>query len=81
VPIVRTYIETAPDRVIWGSDWPHPVSTRQPPNEADLIEFLFRCAPEEGERRKILVDNPARLFGFQGSPPATEKQPHMRGQP
>ena len=65
VPIVRKYIETAPDRLVWGSDWPHPVSTKQPPNEADLLEFLFRCAPDEGERRKILVDNPARLFGFQ----------------
>ncbi|KAB2920083.1 MAG: amidohydrolase family protein [Hyphomicrobiaceae bacterium] len=65
VPIARAYIEAAPDRVIWGSDWPHPVSTKQPPNEADLLEFLYRCAPGEEERRKILVDNPARLFGFE----------------
>ena len=64
VPIARAYIEAAPDRVIWGSDWPHPVSTKQPPNEADLLEFLARCAPAEDERRRILVDNPARLFGF-----------------
>jgi predicted TIM-barrel fold metal-dependent hydrolase len=65
VPIVRLYLETAPDRIIWGSDWPHPVSTKQPPNEADLLEFLYRCAPGESERRKILVDNPAQLFGFE----------------
>lgn len=64
--IARTYIETAPDRVIWGSDWPHPVSTRQPPNEADLLEFLYRCTPDADQRRKILVDNPARLFGYAG---------------
>lgn len=64
LPIARACISTAPDRVVWGSDWPHPVSTKQPPNEADLIEFLYRCAPDEAERRKILVDNPARLFGF-----------------
>ena len=64
LPIARACIETAPDRVVWGSDWPHPVSTKQPPNEADLIEFLYRCVPDEAERRKILVDNPARLFGF-----------------
>lgn len=64
VPIVRQYIEVAPDRVIWGSDWPHPVSTKQPPNDAELLEFLFRCLPDESERRKVLVDNPARLFGF-----------------
>jgi predicted TIM-barrel fold metal-dependent hydrolase len=65
LPIARAYIEAAPDRVIWGSDWPHPVSTRQPPNEADLLEFLYRCAPDAGERQRILVDNPARLFGFE----------------
>jgi 2-pyrone-4,6-dicarboxylate lactonase len=63
-PIVRAYVEAAPDRVIWGSDWPHPVSVKQPPNEADLIEFLFRAVDDEEIRRKILVDNPARLFGF-----------------
>ena len=64
VPVVRRYLEIAPDRVVWGSDWPHPVSTKQPPNEADLLEFLFRCAPGEAERRAILVDNPAHFFGF-----------------
>jgi predicted TIM-barrel fold metal-dependent hydrolase len=64
VPIARTYIEAAPDRIIWGSDWPHPVSTKQPPNEADLLEFVYRCAPDAAERQKILVDNPATLFGF-----------------
>jgi predicted TIM-barrel fold metal-dependent hydrolase len=63
VPIMRALIEAAPDRVIWASDWPHPVSTSQPPNEADLVELLYR-AMSEGERQKILVDNPAKLFGF-----------------
>jgi predicted TIM-barrel fold metal-dependent hydrolase len=63
VPIMRALIEAAPDRVIWASDWPHPVSTTQPPNEADLVELLFR-ATDEGERQKILVENPARVFGF-----------------
>ena len=64
VLLMRAYIETAPDRVIWASDWPHPVSTSQPPNEADLIELLYRATNSDEERRKILVDNPARLFGF-----------------
>jgi 2-pyrone-4,6-dicarboxylate lactonase len=66
LPIARTYIETAPDRVIWGSDWPHPVSTSQPPNEADLLEFIYRCTPDADQRQKVLVDNPARLFGYAG---------------
>jgi len=64
VPLMRAYIEAAPDRVIWASDWPHPVSTSQPPNEADLIELLYRATNSDEERRKILVDNPAKLFGF-----------------
>jgi predicted TIM-barrel fold metal-dependent hydrolase len=63
IPIMRSLIEAAPDRVVWASDWPHPVSTSQPPNEADLVELLFR-ATDESERRKILVENPATLFGF-----------------
>ena len=64
VPIARACIEAAPDRVVWASDWPHPVSMKQPPNEADLLELLYRFAPDPTTLRKILVDNPARLFGF-----------------
>lgn len=64
IPIARTYIEAAPDRVIWASDWPHPVSTKQPPNEGALLELLYRIAPDAATRKKILVDNPATLFGF-----------------
>ena len=64
IPIARAYIEAAPDRVIWGSDWPHPLSTEKVPNDADLLELLYRYAPDERERRKILVDNPTALFGF-----------------
>ena len=63
IPIMRALIETAPDRVVWATDWPHPVSTSPPPNEADLIELLYRATSED-ERRRILVDNPAKLFGF-----------------
>lgn len=64
IPIARAYIEAAPDRCVWASDWPHPVSVVQPPNDADLLELLYRYAPDEAELRKILVTNPARLFGF-----------------
>ncbi len=65
IPVARTLIETAPDRVVWASDWPHPVSTKQPPNECDLLEQLYRYAPDDATLRKILVDNPAKLFGFE----------------
>jgi len=64
IPIARAYIEAAPDRCVWASDWPHPVSVVQPPNDADLLELLYRYAPDEAELQKILVTNPARLFGF-----------------
>lgn len=64
IPIARAFIETAPDRVIWATDWPHPVSKKPPPNEADLLELLYRMAPGEPALHRILVDNPAVLFGF-----------------
>jgi len=64
LPIARTYIEAALDRCVWASDWPHPVSSKQPPNDADLFEFVWRMLPDEAERHRVLVENPARLFGF-----------------
>ncbi|MDR6860233.1 amidohydrolase family protein [Variovorax guangxiensis] len=65
VPLAQRLIEAAPDRCVWGSDWPHPVSVKQPPNEGELLELLYRFAPDAATLHKILVDNPARLFGFQ----------------
>lgn len=64
VPIARALIDAAPDRCVWGSDWPHPVSKKQPPNDADLLELFYRYVRSEDEVRKILVDNPSRLFGY-----------------
>jgi 2-pyrone-4,6-dicarboxylate lactonase len=64
LPVVGACIESAPDRCIWGSDWPHPVSVKQPPNEGDLMNFFHRAVPVEALRRRVLVDNPAQLFGF-----------------
>jgi 2-pyrone-4,6-dicarboxylate lactonase len=65
VPLARRLIDAAPDRCVWGSDWPHPVSVKQPPNEGALLELLYRFAPDAATRQKILVDNPARFFGFE----------------
>jgi 2-pyrone-4,6-dicarboxylate lactonase len=64
VPLARRLIETAPERCFWGSDWPHPVSVKQPPNEGALMELRYRFAPDPATRHKILVDNPSRFFGF-----------------
>lgn len=65
VPLAHSLIAQAPERVIWASDWPHPISVKQPPNEGALLDLLHRFAPEEAVLKKILVDNPARLFGFE----------------
>ena len=65
VPLAQRLIDAAPDRCVWGSDWPHPVSVKQPPNEGDLLELLYRFAPDAATLRKILVDNPSRFFGFE----------------
>ena len=65
ISIARAYLDAAPDRCVWASDWPHPVSVVQPPNDADLLELLYRYAPDEAELNRILVTNPAKLFGFE----------------
>jgi 2-pyrone-4,6-dicarboxylate lactonase len=65
-PIAQALLEAAPDRCVWASDWPHPVSVKQPPNEGALMDLLFRMVPDEALRHRVLVDNPAELFGFDG---------------
>lgn len=64
IPIAHACIDAAPDRVVWGSDWPHPVSVKQPPNEGDLMNQLYRYAGSNENARKVLVDNPTKFFGF-----------------
>ena len=64
VPLAQALIEAAPDRVIWGTDWPHPNIAGVMPNDGDLVDMLALYAPDEEARRRILVDNPARLYGF-----------------
>jgi predicted TIM-barrel fold metal-dependent hydrolase len=66
VPFARALIARAPDRIVWGTDWPHTdvFEPRKMVNDGDLMNMLLDFAPDEGMRRKILADNPARLFGF-----------------
>jgi 2-pyrone-4,6-dicarboxylate lactonase len=63
VPFARALIEAAPDRVLWGTDWPHP-NVKWMPDDAALLDLFPRMAPEPELQYKILVDNPARLYGF-----------------
>jgi len=64
IPVARAFIDSCPNRVIWASDWPHPMSKTPPPNDGDLMDFMFSFTRSDEERRRILVDNPAALFGF-----------------
>lgn len=61
IPVIRAFIEAAPQRVLWGSDWPHTFHETAPPNDGDLYNLLHR-ATSEAERKRILVDNPGALF-------------------
>ncbi len=64
VPFARKLIEAAPDRILWGTDWPHPNVGTHMPNDGDLVDLFAQMAPEPQLQRQILVDNPARLYGF-----------------
>jgi 2-pyrone-4,6-dicarboxylate lactonase len=61
----RAVIEAAPERVIWGSDWPHVAHFDKPmPNDGDMLGLLAEWAPDAARRAMILSGNPARLYGF-----------------
>ncbi len=64
LPLGRALVHAAPERLVWGSDWPH---TTEPPgtvNDADLVDLLQAWAVTDAAMDRILVDNPARLYGF-----------------
>jgi predicted TIM-barrel fold metal-dependent hydrolase len=68
-PLARALVQHAPDRLVWGSDWPHVNMTgRTMPNDGDLVDLLLQWVPDENARTKILVDNPRQLYRlpFQG---------------
>lgn len=62
VPFGRKLVETFPDRVIWGTDWPHPNMKSHVPDDGQLVDFIPRIAPTEALRQALLVDNPMRLY-------------------
>ena len=62
--VAAAYVRAAPDRLVWGSDWPHPTEKDMKPDDAVLLDLLSDWAGDESLRRKILIDNPMRLYGF-----------------
>ena len=61
--LARAYVKAAPERLVWGSNWPHPGEDPKP-DDALLFDLLLDWAPEESVRNRILVDNPSVLYGF-----------------
>jgi len=63
-PFAHSLVDARPDRIIWGSDWPHAVFKGRMPNTTELFDLLGDWVPDEKTRKRILVDNPAMLFDF-----------------
>jgi predicted TIM-barrel fold metal-dependent hydrolase len=63
VAVAQAYIKAAPERMVWGSDWPHPTE-KEKPNDAVLFDLLSEWAPDEATRQRVLVTNPEALYGF-----------------
>jgi len=63
-PFAQAMVATAPDRVVWGTDWPHASAREKMPVDADLVDLLAQWVTDDSGRQRVLVDNPARLYGF-----------------
>lgn len=63
-PIAAAMVAVAPDRVLWGTDWPHASAHAHLQADACVADLLARWVPDAADRQRILVDNPARLYGF-----------------
>jgi predicted TIM-barrel fold metal-dependent hydrolase len=63
-PMARALAAAAPERLVWGSDWPHVMVRKPMPNDGALLDLLADWVPDDAVRRRILVDNPVQLYGF-----------------
>ena len=70
VPLVQRLARLDISRVLWATDWPHVLYEGAMPNDGDLVDILARHLPDAAQRRAVLVDNPAELFGFAPVPAA-----------
>jgi len=67
VAFARTIVERFGDRVVWGTDWPHPNYRSDPPDDGDLFDLLPQIAPDARALQALLVDNPTKLYRFEES--------------
>ena len=64
-PLARALVAHAPERLVWGTDWPHVnMNERVMPNDGDLLDLMLDWVPDEAVRNRILADNPCALYGF-----------------
>lgn len=63
--LARAFASANPERMVWGSDWPHPTELGVKPDDAVLFDLLTKWVPDEATRTRVLVANPAELYGFQ----------------
>jgi predicted TIM-barrel fold metal-dependent hydrolase len=64
--VARAFVAAAPERLVWGSDWPHPTE-REKPDDAVLFDLLADWVPDSATRQRVLVSNPEKLYGFASS--------------
>jgi predicted TIM-barrel fold metal-dependent hydrolase len=63
--VAKAYVKAAPQRLVWGSDWPHPTEPAdKKPDDAVLFDLLAEWVPDQATRHRVLVDNPAELYDF-----------------
>ncbi len=67
--VAQAFVKATPERLVWGSDWPHPTE-KDKPDDALLFDLLAAWAPDEAVRKRILVTNPEALYGFDILEPA-----------
>jgi len=72
LPFIHALVRRAPDRLMWGSDWPHPNYFNPMPNDGDLVDLALDWIPDAATRQRVFTDNPAELLGF---PPVSGSQP------
>ena len=65
VPFAKRLVETFPDRVLWGTDWPHPNLKDHMPDDGLLVDYIPHIATTPELQRKLLVDNPTRSIGVE----------------
>jgi predicted TIM-barrel fold metal-dependent hydrolase len=64
LPMIHEVVRRRPDRIIWGSNWPHPIHKGTMPNDGDLVDLIPLWVPDETVQIQMLVTNPASLYGF-----------------